>query len=98
MKIKIGKLSISFEWGNPIDNFQKEYAKRLTQLEAMKKIKDAIEESMEPPYIKQVKDYLRKGEKLMAVKAYRDATGETLLESKRVVLNMYDKMIIDAKK
>jgi hypothetical protein len=48
--------------------------------------------------MKEIKEYLRKDQKLMAVKTYRDATGENLLESKRVVLNIYDKIIIDSKK
>ena len=35
----------------------------------------------EGSYMKQVRNYLREGKKLMAVKTYRDATGKSLKES-----------------
>lgn len=92
MRIKIGKLTIT--WGDPM---VEESEARIKNQEIRKKILDLIAEDNEPPYMKQVRSYLREGQKLMAVKAYRDGTGEDLRESKRVVMSMYDKMIINIK-
>ena len=102
MKIKIGKLHILFTWGDPTDTFRKEYDKRLKQLEVIKKIRDEvqkrIDEENEPDYFKEIKDWLRQGNMLEAVKVYFKANPDDGLRDARIAVeNIKSKMEINAK-
>lgn len=47
------------------------------------------------PFQQQLIAYMQSGQKLMAVKTYKDATGEGLKESKDYVEDLYEKYVRD---
>jgi hypothetical protein len=101
MRIKIGKLRILILWGDPLDGLKRDYEKAVKHHETIKKLRDdvqkRIDEENELPYIKEVKEYLRQGRKLEAVKACLKERMNGLRDARDECDRIEEKMKIDAK-
>ena len=99
MKIKIGKLMIL--WGDPIDLIREEIERKTLIDKVKRKIAEVaqmkIVEENEPSYIKEVKEYLRQGRKLEAVKACLKERMNGLRDARDECDRIEEKMKIDAK-
>jgi len=99
MKIKIGKLMIL--WGDPIDLIREEIERKTLIDKVKRKIAEVaqmkIVEENEPSYIKEVKEYLRQGRKLEAVKACLKERKMGLRDARDECDSIEEKMNKDAK-
>lgn len=94
MRLKIGKLLILVAWGNPYEVLKKDCEEIHQKHELIKRIKEVMNE---PPYVEEVRAYLRQGHRLEAVKVCLRERMNGLRDAKDEAERIESKMIIDAK-